>query len=292
MIVGFPTGGTNDIVARLVAQRLADRLGRPFLVENRPGAGGNIGTDLVAKAAPDGYAIVMASNGAMATNRFLYKSMPFDAEKDFTPIVLVGEVPILFAANPQVPANNLKELVELARAQPNRINAGSPGNGTIGHLTLIYLRTLVDAPLQHVPYKGNAPATADVLSGQIQVIVAPVVGFVGHIQSGALKGLAVTTAKRMDGLPSTPTAAEQGIMMEASSLIGLYGPASLPPRIVDRLNQETNLYIQSPEGRAKLAEAGVQVIGGSPERLASVMADDVQKWKRVVDASGANLKLD
>ena len=225
MVVGFPAGGTNDIVARLVATRLGERLKRPFVVENRPGAGGNIGADAVAKAVPDGYTLAMASNGALATNRFLYKSMPFDADKDFAPIVLVGEVPILFAAHPQVKANNLRELLELARAQPDRINVGSPGNGTIGHFTLVYLKTIANAPLNHVPYKGGAPAMNDVFGGTIQAIVTPAVGFVGHIQSGALKGLGVTTARRMNGLPNTPTAAEQGFDMEASSLIGLYGPA-------------------------------------------------------------------
>jgi len=292
IVVGFPAGGTNDVVARLIAEWLTARLGQTFVVDNRPGAGGNIGADMVAKAAPDGYTLALASNGALATNRFLYKSMPFDADNDFTPIVLVGEIPILFVANPKTPVADLGSLVDQARAHPDTLNAGSPGNGTIGHLALIQFNTLTGAAVQHVPYKGTAPAMTDLLGGTIELMVSPAVGLVEQIQSGSLKAIAVTSGKRMDSLPEVPTAIEQGFDMEASSLIGLFGPVGLPAPIVQRINDEVNRYIASPEGRLKLSAAGLQVDGGSPQHLADVMAQDVQRWTKVVSASGTSLTQD
>jgi len=290
-VVGFPAGGTNDVVARLLAQRLADRIGRPFVVENRPGAGGNVGTNVVAKAPADGYTLLMASNGSLATNRFLYKSIPFDADRDFTPIVMVGETPILVAVNPKVAAADLRAFVQLAKAQPGRLNLGTPGNGTIGHLTLVMLQTAAGVQLQHVPYNGGAPALKEALAGGIDGLVTPSAGNEAHVQSGALRGLAVTTRRRAPNLPNVPTAAEQGLDLEAASILGLYGPAGLPAAVVQRLNAEVNQFIASPDGRTRLVDASVIPAGGTPEHMAQVMAAEVPKWKRVVDAAGG-VKLD
>lgn len=291
IVVGFPAGGTNDVVARLLAQRLSDRIGKPFVVENRPGAGGNVGTNLVAKAPADGYTLLMASNGALATNRFLYKAIPFDADKDFTPIVMVGETPILIAVNPKVAAADLRALVQMAKAQPGRLNFGTPGNGTIGHLTLVMLQSAAGISLQHVPYGGGAPALKDALAGSVDGLITPSAGNEAQVLSGGLRGLAVTTRRRSPNLPGVPTAVEQGLDLEAASILGLYGPAGLPSAIVQKINAEVNQFVASPEGKTRLVDAGVIPAGGTPEHMGQVMAAEVPKWKRVVDAAGG-VRLD
>jgi len=289
IVVPFPPGGSADVLARLIAQRLAGSFGQSFIVENRAGAGGNVGTEAVVRSAPDGYTMELATSGPLANNRFLYKSMSFDPAKDLTPIILVGEVPILFAAYPGVPVKTLKELVALGRAKPGQLNVGTPGNGTIGHLTLELLKSTDKVDFVHVPYKGDGPAMTEVMAGNIQGIVAPVTAFVSPIKAGRLTGLAVTTRTRFQGLPDVPTAAEQGIAIEASVWYALVGPAGLPRPIVEKTNAEVNRYITSDEGRAKLADVGAQVIGGPPERLGELMANEAAKWKRVIEASGAKL---
>jgi tripartite-type tricarboxylate transporter receptor subunit TctC len=289
VIVPFPAGGSADILARLIAQGLGDKLGQQFVVENRAGAAGNLGTDAVAKAAPDGYTLGLSTSGPLANNKFLYKSMPYDPEKAFAPVVLVGEIPLVIVAHPGVPAKNLKEFVELARANPGRNSVGHPGNGTIGHLALELMKANTKADLLAVPYKGDTPAMTDLLGGTIQAISAPVSAFIPNIQAGKLTALAVTSKARFQGLPNVATALEQGIDLEASVWFAMVAPAGTPKTIVDRINAEANRIINSTEGRAKLAQFGAIAIAGAPERLAAQIATDSAKWKRVIESAKISL---
>ena len=289
IVVPFPAGGSTDVVARVIAQRLTEKFGQTFVVENRPGAGGNIGTDAVAKSAPDGYTLALSTSGPLANNKFLYKTMAYNPEKDLTPIILIGEIPLVIAANPAVPANNLREFVEFARKQPGKLNAGSPGNGTIGHLALELFKSVTKTDMAHVPFKGDAPAMIELLSGNIQIVASPVTSYIKNIQAGKLKALAMTSHTRFATLPAVPTALELGIDLEATVWFALVGPAGMPRSVVEVLNREVNAIIASPETRAKLADFGAQAGGGPPERLGSLMISEAAKWKRVIESSGARL---
>jgi len=268
-----------------LAQHLGTVLGQQVLVDNRAGAGGNLGTDAVAKAAPDGYTIGLSTSGPLANNKSLYKSMPFDAQKDLTPIALVGEIPLIIASSPAVKATNLKEFVALAKANPSQVAVGHPGNGTIGHLALENFKATTGANPQSVPYKGDTPAITDLLGGQIQAVSAPVTAFIPMIQGNKLTGLAITSKKRFPGLPKVPTALEQGIDMEATVWFAVIGPAGMAQPVVVRLNQEINKYINSAEGRARLAQFGMVEANGGPELLGSLMDAEAGKWKKVVEAA-------
>ncbi len=285
VIVPFAAGGSADILARMIAQGMTDKFGQPFVVENRAGAAGNLGTDAVAKAAPDGYTLGQSSSGPLANNKFLYKSMPYDPEKAFAPIILLGEIPLVIASNPGVPAKTLKEFVELARANPGKNSVGHPGNGTIGHLALELMKSITRTDLLAVPYKGDAPAMVDLLGGNIQAIAAPVSAFIPNIQAGKLNALAVTSKVRFQGLPNVQTAVEQGFDLEASVWYAMVAPLGTPRAIVDKINAEANRIINSPEGRAKLAQFGAIPIAGAPERLAAQVATDSAKWKRVIETA-------
>ncbi len=290
IIVPFPPGGSADVVARQLAQHLSTTFGQSFVVDNRGGAGGNIGTDAVAKAAPDGYTLGLSTSGPLANNKLLYKKMPFDAERDLAPIALVGEIPLVFVASSSVKANNLKEFVALLKATPSQYAIGHPGNGTIGHLAIEYLKASTGVNPQSVPYKGDAPAMSDLLGGQIQAVSAPVTAFIPNIRSQKLKGLAVTSKKRFPGLPDVPTAIEQGIDMEATVWFAIIGPAGMAQPLVARLNQEINKYINSAEGRGRLAQFGMVEANGSSEALSALMKAEAAKWKKLVEAAGITLE--
>jgi tripartite-type tricarboxylate transporter receptor subunit TctC len=283
LVVPFPAGGSTDIVARQLAQHLSGAMGQQFVVDNRAGAGGNIGTDAVAKAAPDGYTIGLSTSGPLANNKSLYKSMPFDSQKDLTPIALVGEIPLVIVANTAVKANNLKEFVALVKANPAQYAVGHPGNGTIGHLALEYFKSVEAINPQSIPYKGDTPAMVDLLGGQIQAISAPVSTFIPNIQSNKLRGLAVTSRTRFPGLPNVPTALEQGIDMQATVWFAIVGPAGMPGSVVTKLNQEINKYNNSAEGKAKLSQFGMVEANGGPELLGTLMNAEAAKWKKVVE---------
>ncbi len=289
IIVPFPAGGSTDVIARQLAQHLGTTLGQQFVVENKAGAGGNIGTDAMAKAAPDGYTIGLSTSGPLANNKSLYKSMPYDSDKDLTPIALVGEIPLVIVSNPQVKAANLKEFLALARTDPKAISVGHPGNGTIGHLALESLKATAGVDLQSVPYKGDTPAMTDLLGGSIQAISAPVTAFIPNIQSGKLVALAVTSKKRFAGLPNVPTAQELGVNMEATVWFAIVGPVGMPKAIVDRLNQEINNYTSSPDGQARLNQFGMVEVRGGPELLGTLMRSEAAKWKQVVEAAKVTL---
>ena len=290
MIVAFPAGGSSDVVTRQVAQHLGSAFGQQFIVENRAGAAGNIGTDAVAKAAADGYTIGMSTSGPLANNKSLYKTMPFDAQKDLTPIALVGEIPLVIAVNPAVKAKNLKEFVALVKASPNAFSVGHPGNGTIGHLAMESFKAANGINLQMVPYKGDTPAMTDLLGGQIQAAGAPITAFIANIQAGKIRALAVTSKTRFPGLPNVPTAIEQGIDLEATVWFAVIGPAGLPKPIVTKLNAEINRFTNSSEGRAKLAQFALVPANSGPEGLGALMSGEAAKWKTVVEAAKISLE--
>ena len=286
----FPAGGSSDILARLLAQGLSEKLGQQFVVENRAGAAGNVGTDAVAKAAPDGYTLGVSTSGPLANNKLLYKSMPYDPEKAFAPILLIGEIPLVIASHPQVPARGLKEFVDYARANPGRVNVGHPGNGTIGHLALELMKSVTRADMQGVAYKGDVPAMTELLGGTIQATSAPVSAFIANVQGGKLNALALTSKTRFAGLPNVPTAQEQGFDIEATVWSALVAPAGAPRAVIERLNQEGNRIIAAPEARARLLQVGAIPLGGPPERLATQIAGDTAKWKRIIESAKITLE--
>lgn len=290
IVVPFPPGGSADVMARFVAQRMSEKYGQQFIVENRAGAAGNIGADAVAKAAPDGYMLGLMTSGPLANNKHLYKNMPFDPQKNLTPIVLVGEIPLVIVSHPGVKARNLRELIELARSAPNKVSVGHPGTGTIGHLALELINLDANVKFLNVPYKGDTPALADVMGGAVNAVSAPVTPFIANIKAGKINGMALLASKRFAGLPDVPTAVELGLNIESAVWFAMVGPAGLPRTIVDRINADVNVFINSTEGRAQLDRFGAVVGGGTPERLGSLMSTESVKWKRVVDA--INLKLD
>lgn len=288
IVVPFPAGGSTDIVARQMAQHLSQALGQQFVVENRAGAGGNIGIDSVAKAAPDGYTLGLATSGPLANNKLLYKNMPYDPEKDLAHIALIGEIPLVIAVNANSPIKDLRGLVQQARTG-TPVSVAHPGNGTIGHLALEYLKSTTGASLQAIPYKGDGPAMNDLLGGQVQAISAPISAFLPNIQAGKIRPLAVTTQRRFPSLPNVPTAQEQGVDLQASVWFAVVGPDGVPAPIVNRLNQEINRFVTSPEGRARLAQFGMVESSGGPEALRKLVESETARWKRVVDAARITL---
>ncbi|MDO9438090.1 tripartite tricarboxylate transporter substrate binding protein [Hydrogenophaga sp.] len=289
LIVPFPAGGSTDVVARFIAQGLSDKFGQSFVVDNRGGAGGNIGTDAVAKAAPDGYTIGLSTSGPLVNNKFLYKDMPFNSDKDLAPIALVCEIPLVIASNPKVPAKNLKEFIQQAKAKPEAYTVGQPGNGTIGHLALEQLSMVTNTKLATVAYRGDTPALTDLLGGSIQGLSAPITAFIPNLASGKLNGLAVTSATRFPGLPNIPTAKEQGIDMVATVWFAVVGPTGMPPDVIKALNAEINNIVNSTYGKAKLQTYGAVVNVGAPDLLRKMINEDSKKWQKVI--STANISL-
>lgn len=287
IIASFAPGGSSDLVARQIAQHLTAHYGQQFIVENRAGAGGNLGVDAVAKAAPDGYTLGLATSGPLANNKSMYSSMPFDPQKDLTAIALVGEIPLVMAASPSVKAANLKELVALSRSSD--VNVAHPGNGTIGHLATEYLNMNGGAKLRPLPFKGDAPAMLSVLSNSVEVVSAPVTSLMTNIQAGKLKALAVTSSTRFAGLPDVPSAREQGVNLEATVWSAMVGPVGLPKNVVTSLNREINAYTTSAEGKEKFASLGLSPLAGTPAQLSEKMTAEAAKWKRVVDAAKISL---
>ncbi|MGE0350556.1 Bug family tripartite tricarboxylate transporter substrate binding protein [Hydrogenophaga sp.] len=290
VVMPFPAGGGFDIVARIVAKGLSEQTGQPFVVENRPGAGGTIGADVVARSAPDGYTLGFLTSGPLANNKLLYKNMPYDADKAFAPIVLVGEIPLVFVAHPGVPVKNLTEYIQYARSNPGKGTVGHAGNGTIGHLALELLKFEAKANVLSVAYKGEAPALADVLGGAIQAASAPIAAFVPHIQAGRLTPLAIAAGARFPALPQVATAREQGFDVEASVWAAVVAPAGTPGPILNRLNREVNAVLASQEVRDKLQQLGVVAIGGAASRVTERTSTDTTKWKRVIEAANITIE--
>jgi len=290
MVVPFPPGGATDIMARGVAQRLTEVWGQPVVVDNRPGAGGNIGSELVAKAAPDGYTLEMGTVGTHAINPSLYSKMPYDHVKDFVPVILVAGVPNVLVVNPSVPANSMQELIAYAKANPDKLNFASSGSGTSIHLSGELFKVMAGVQMRHVPYKGSAPALQDLLGGQVQLMFDNLPPSLPQIKAGKLRALAVTTAVRAPALPDVPTIAESGLPgFEASSWFGVLAPAGTPPAIVTKLNAEIAKWLATPEAKEKMLAVGASIAGGTPEDFARHIATETAKWAKVVQESGAKV---
>ena len=289
IMIGFSAGGTTDIIARLISDELRKALGQPIVIENRPGAGGNIGAEIVAKAKPDGYTLLMGSVGPLAVNASLYKRMPYDNLKDLTPITLVAHVPNMLVVNPRtVPAQSFQEFVALVKANPGKYFYASTGSGTTSHLSGVLLNLQAGLDLTHVPYKG-AVALNDVLSGEsVQCMFATIPSAIQLVRSGKLRALAVTSLQRSGGVPDVPTIAESGFAgFDASSWFGLVGPAGLPREIALKIQGEVARILKDPVMREKFIQQGADPIGNTPDEFGLYMREETAKWAKIVKASGA-----
>lgn len=288
IVVTFPLGGAPDILARLFGAKMQESLGQPVIVDNRPGAGGNIGADYVAKSSADGYTVVMGTVGTHSINPSLYSKMPYDPIRDFAPVIQVASTPNLLVVNPGVPAKTVQELIELARSKPGSLSYGSPGIGTSIHVSGELFNTMAGVKTVHVPYKGRQFAIPDLLSGQIQFMFDNMPSALPVAKEGRLRALAVTTAKRHPAAPDIPTMAESGLPgFEATSWFAVYAPANTPSDIVGKLNAEMNRILGLADVKEKLSGIGLDPLGGSPEQLAAYTKSEIAKWARVVKDSGA-----
>src|SRR5713101_8206380 len=270
LIVPFAAGGGNDSVARLVGKRLSDSLGQPLVVDNRPGAGGVLGADLAAKAAPDGYTLFLGGVGSHAINPNLSDSLPYDPITDFAPVALLAQAPLVLVVHPSVPAESFKAFVALARSRPGQLNYASNGNGSSSHLAAVMFDSMAGVDMVHVPYKGLSPALTDLLSGRVQLMFSSVVAILPHIRAEKLRGLAVTGSRRLPSMPDLPTIAESGLPdYEASSWYGVLAPAGTPKEIIARLNAETVKALDRPGVKSSLLAEGAEPIGGTPEQFAA-----------------------
>ncbi len=290
MIVPFGAGGSLDIPARSLATELSVKLGQQIVVENRPGANGNIGAAYVAKSNPDGYTLMFAPPGPLVTNRFMYKNMPFDADRAFAPIILLAKSPMVIAANPKLPIGNLQELIAYAKAHPGKLSVGTSGIGSQVHLTMELLRTFSGSQVTYVPYRGAAESSAAAIGGQIDLSLNFAPAVIGPIHDGLLRGLAVTTLQRSKQLPDIPTVSESGFPgFEAVASYSLVAPAGTPRGIIETLNKLTNEYIDSDLGKRQLDSADMQAAGGTPEDLQQFIAGEVAKWGPIMKATGINM---
>jgi tripartite-type tricarboxylate transporter receptor subunit TctC len=282
----FPPGGGNDILCRAVAQKLTDNLKQQVIVENRPGANGIIGTEAAARSAPDGYTITLIPSGH-AVNASLYRKLPYDSVKDFTPITLAGTSPLILAVHPSIPAQNVKELVALAKVRPGQLSYGTAGIGSSGHLAGALFETMTGTTLMHIPYKGMSLAVNDLLGGQVPMTFGTSLSVVPHVHSARLRALATTGAQRSPALPDLPTVAESGVPgYEASLWYGFVGPARLPPEIVHRLNSEIGAVLGLADVRERLASQGVDARSSTADEFARLLVADLERWGKVVQRLG------
>jgi tripartite-type tricarboxylate transporter receptor subunit TctC len=288
IVVPYAAGGSYDAVARQLAQHLGGALNQSFVVENKPGAGGTVGADLVAKSPADGYTLVFTGNASLANNQLLYKRMPYDGVKDFSPIAMVAHAPMIVAAHPSVQGKNLAEA--LRQSGSTVLNYGSPGNGTIGHLTGQLVNDVAKSNLSHIPYRGDSAVLTDLMGGSIQLGIGPAVSYLGPTQAGKIRILAVASPKRLASLPDVPTAQEQGIAVDSSAWMALAGPAGLPAAIVNQLNTETNRWLESADGRKRLADLVLEPAPGKPADMAAAIVKERAKWSPIVERLG--IKLD
>jgi tripartite-type tricarboxylate transporter receptor subunit TctC len=290
IIVGFNAGGPNDILVRILGQWLTERLGQTFVVENRPGAGGNIATELVARSAPDGYTLVTVSP-TNAVNATLYeKKLKFDFIRDIAPVATTFRGPFVVTVNPSVPVKTVPEFIAYAKANPGKLNYASVGNGSPAHLGSELLKMMTGIDMVHVPYRGGAPAITDTIAGQVQLYLVPTVAAIEYIRAGKLRGLAVTTATRSEAFPDLPTIGEFVPGFEASIWFGIGAPRNTPTEIVDLLNKEINAGLMNPKIKAQLVTLGGTALIGSPADFGKLIADETEKWAKVIRA--ANIKAE
>ena len=290
IVVPFPVGGVADTFGREIGRKLTEAWGQPVVIDNRTGAGGTIGADIVAKSAPDGYTLVMGNIGTHAVNLSLFPSMPFDTIKDFTPIVHVLDAEGLLVVNPSITATTVPELIALARSQPGKLSYGSGGVGTTSHLAGELFKSMTKVDIVHVPYKGNVPAITDLLGGQTSMAFATMPTVLPHVRAGKLRPLAVLGAVRSPALPDVPAVAESVPGFEVSNWIGLFGPAGMPPAIVERLNAEVQKIMRSPEIQKRLETEGAKFIPMTPEQFAMFQKAELSKWAKTI--KDANIKID
>ena len=285
IIVGFAAGGPSDIVARLIGQWLSERLGQPIVVENRTGAAGNIGTELVVRAPPDGYTLLMAL--ALNTiNASVYDSLTFNFIRDTAPVASIASIPLVMEVNPSVSAKTVPEFIAYAKANPGKLNMASAGNGSPQHVGGELFKMMAGVDMVHVPYRGEALALPDLLGGQVQVMFGTMLGSLGYIRAGKLRALAVTTATRSEALPDIPTVGDFVPGYEASARFGLGAPKNTPVEIIDKLNKEINAGLADPKMKARLADLGGAVLAGSPADFGKLIADETEKWGKVIKFSG------
>jgi len=288
IIVTFPPGSTPDTVARVVAPRLQEAFGQPFVVENRAGAGGNIGADLVAKAPADGYTLLVSTNAAVATNKALYADLPYDPERDLATISLMAYAPQILVVSPAIPVNSFKEFLEYLRRNPGRLSYGSAGSGSASHLTMELLKADAKVFAVHIPYRGFPQAVTDMLGGSIQAMFAIAPILLPHVKSGKMRGLAVTAAKRSDQAPEIPSVAELGYpQLESLSWIGLLAPSKTPQDVVERLAAETQRILREPGARKILSGQGFEVVASTAAEFRKFQHAEIEKWGKVIRATGA-----
>ena len=286
IIVGFAAGGTLDIIARLLGQWLSERFGQPFVIENRPGGGGNVGTEAVVRAPPDGYTLLLVGSPNMI-NATLYEKLNFNFIRDIAPVASTDRAPLIMEVNQTFPARSVPEFIAFAKANPGKINMASAGIGTGQHLAGEMFKMMAGVDMAHVPYRSAGPALTDLISGQVQVMFDALPASIEHIRAGRLRALAATTATRLDALPDIPTVAEFVPGYEASAVHGVGAPKNTPTEIVDRLNKEINVALADPKMAARLADLGLTVLSGSPADFGKLIADETEKWAKVVKFSGA-----
>jgi tripartite-type tricarboxylate transporter receptor subunit TctC len=288
MVVPFPPGGFSDLFARIIGGKMHESWGQPVLVENRPGAGGSIGTDIVAKSAPDGYSLVMGTIGTHAINATLFSKLPYDPIRDFAAVAFVVEAEGLLVVHPSVPAKSVQELVALARSRPDELTVSSAGAGTTSHLASELFRTMTGTKLIHVPYKGNAPAITGLLSGESSMLFATLPTVLPQVQAGRLRGIAVLGAKRSVAVPQFPTLAEAGLKgFEVNNWTGLFAAAGTPAAVIAKLNAESNRIMQLPEVQSRLPREGLRHVAMTAEQFAGFVRAEKDKWAPLVKASGA-----
>jgi tripartite-type tricarboxylate transporter receptor subunit TctC len=291
LVVPYPAGGPLDIMARAIGQKLTEAWKQPVVVDNRAGAGGNIGADFVAKSAPDGYTLLMGAVATHAINPSLYSKIPYDPVKDFAPVALVAQVPNILVVNPAVPAKTVRELIDLARAKPGTLNFGSGSTGSTGHLAGELFNTMAGVKMVHIPYKGSAPATADLLGGQVQLMFDNLASALPNVKAGKLRALAVTTLVRSPAIPDLPTIAESGLPgFDLTTWFGLMVPAGTPPEIVARLNAEIVRALDAKDMRERLEKMGAEPLSNNtPEHFAAFIRTEAAKYAKVVKESGAKV---
>jgi tripartite-type tricarboxylate transporter receptor subunit TctC len=291
IIVPYTTGGSNDVIARLLAQQLQTQWGQPVVVENRPGAAGNIGSAEVAKAAPDGHTLLLTNINITSMNPALIANMPFDPQKDFAPISLLGTTTLALVVHPSVPANTVADLINLAQKEPGKLNYASSGNGSPQHMSAEMFKAMTRTQITHVPYRGAAPAVADVVGGQVQVTVGVVNQLIAHIRSGRVRALGVTSLKRLAQLPEVPTLDEAGVRgYESEIWLGLAAPGATPAPLIEQINQDVRRAMSNPEVVSRLQGQGIDVLLSTPAQMRQRSLDDLKRWGDIIRSAGIKLE--
>jgi tripartite-type tricarboxylate transporter receptor subunit TctC len=291
IIVAYTPAGATDILARAVGQKMSETWGQPVIVDNRPGANGNIGTEVAARATPDGHTLVMGTAGTHGINPSLYRKLGWDAVKDFAPVSLVAMVPNILVVNNSLPVKNVKELIAYAKASPGKLNYGSPGNGSTAHLSMELFKTMTGTSLAHIPYKGSAGVLADVMGGQIALTMDNLPPYLPQVKAGKIRALAVSTAKRSPAVPDIPTVAEAGVPgYDSGAWFGLLAPAGTPKDIVNRLAAETQRILKLPDVHERIATLGAEPVGSTPEQFAAHIKSEIAKWAKVIREANVELQ--